>query len=76
MRTPINLPKIRRVVPGSGCPHCQGTTTQVDVRPNSLIWYCTRCDVYNETTPRGASLRSYRKEADQIINIALPEEQP
>lgn len=69
MRVSVDLERLKRAVLAGGCPHCKGVTPQVDSKKNSLIWYCAQCDVYHETTPRGVPLRSFRREADQIINL-------
>ncbi len=69
MRVPINLPKLKGAVPEVECPYCHSIVSQIDSTLNALVWYCTSCDVYHRTTDRGVSLGSYRKEAENIINL-------
>lgn len=69
MRKAIDLPKLKKVVPEMVCPYCRSVVSQVDTTQNALVWYCAACDVYHQTTSRGVSLGSYRKEAENIINL-------
>lgn len=73
VREAVDLPRLKRVAAPMGCPYCHGTVSQVDTTQNSLVWYCANCDIHHQTTPRGVLLRSYRKDAETIINIPLPE---
>lgn len=73
MRESIDLPRLKKAALGVICPVCKGAVSQTDTRQNSVIWYCSSCEVYYETTPRGVSLRSFRKEANQIINLPRQE---
>jgi len=73
MRVPVDITALRRATPNVACT-CGGPTTQVESRQTSVIWYCSRCDVYHEASPRGLVLRSFRKEADNIINLPAREE--
>lgn len=69
MRETVDLPRLKRAVPTIACPYCKSQVSQVSATQNALVWYCASCDVYHQTTPRGVSLGSYRKEAENIINL-------
>lgn len=73
-REAIDLPRLKKYTISMVCPQCHTTAVQVSTVANSLVWYCASCDVYHQTTTRGVPLRSYKKEAENIINIPLPEE--
>jgi ribosomal protein L37AE/L43A len=71
VREPVNIPALKRARARIfvNCPTCGKVSSQVDKRARSTIWYCSACNVYHEATDRGDVLRSFRKEADQIINL-------
>jgi len=41
------------------CIKCTDDQIKIDSRSRSIVWYCSKCDVYEETTIEGAHLRHY-----------------
>ena len=68
-RIHVDIGKLRRSTPSLKCFTCEGPLSQMDSRQHTNIWYCSKCDVFHEATEAGAKLRSFRKEASQIINL-------
>jgi len=69
VRVPIDISARKKVKLQIHCPACKRLTSQVETRTRSLIWYCSSCDVYHEVTPQGLILRSFKKQADIIVNL-------
>lgn len=68
-RRHVDIRSLKEVAPALKCSTCKQPMTQTGNRQRSVIWYCSRCDVFRETTVAGSELRSFKKEATQIINL-------
>lgn len=68
-RQHVDIRKLNEVISSLKCSTCEQPLAQVGSRPHSVIWFCSRCDVFRETTAGGSELRSYKKDPTQIINI-------
>jgi phage FluMu protein Com len=69
-RQHVDIHSLKETASSLRCPTCEQPLAQVGARHRSVTWYCARCDVFRETTVRGSELRVYKKEANQIINLA------
>jgi len=69
-RRHVDIHRLNEEAPALKCSTCEQPLVKTDTRPRSVIWYCSRCDVFHETTVGGSELRSFKKEASQIINLA------
>ena len=68
-RQHVDIRKLNEVASSLRCPTCEQPLAQVSANQHSVRWYCSRCDVFRETTVGGSELRSYKKDATQIINL-------
>lgn len=68
-RRHIDIRNLKEVVSSLKCPVHEQPLAQVDARQRSIVWYCSLCDVFYETTTGGSELRSFKKEVHQIINL-------
>lgn len=69
-RQHVDIRNLKEVASSLRCPACEQPLAQVGVGHRSVTWYCARCDVFRETTIGGSELRAYKKETNQIINLA------
>lgn len=68
-RIHIDIGKLRESASSLRCFTCGGPLSQIDSGRHTYTWYCSKCEVFHEATEAGAKLRSFRKEANQIINL-------
>ncbi len=68
-RQHVDIRKLNESVSLLKCPTCAQPLAQVSTQQHSVTWYCSRCAIFHETTVGGSALRSYKKEAHQIINL-------
>jgi len=63
MRQPIDIMSLRRKrYPNMmNCSVCSSSLVPIETRSNTVIWYCSNCDLYNEYTSTGTFLRSFKK---------------
>ena len=73
MRQSVNLKQLGRHEESIVCPTCKGPVSLVENRSVSVVWYCSRCDVYPESTARGVVLRTFKKDQNQVFNLKVGE---
>ena len=69
-RQHVDIRKLTEAVSSLKCPTCKQPQSQVGSGSHSVTWFCSRCNIFHETTVGGSELRSYKKEATQIINLS------
>lgn len=69
-RQHVDIGTLNEAVSSLKCSTCEQPLAQAGVKQRSVVWYCSRCDVFHETTVGGSELRSFKKEVNQIINLA------
>lgn len=69
-RQHIDIRSLKETASSLRCSTCEQPLAQVGTGHRSVTWYCARCDVFRETTAGGSELRVYKKEVNQIINLA------
>lgn len=68
-RVHVDIREVKEAVSSLKCVTCEQPLARVDAGQRSVVWYCSRCDVFHETTTGGAILRTFKKAANQIINL-------
>jgi transcription elongation factor Elf1 len=63
VRQPIDINKLRKerypnTIP---CAVCNTSLMPIETKSNTVVWYCSKCDLYNEYTSTGIFLRSFKK---------------
>lgn len=69
-RVHVDIRKVNEEVSSLKCDTCERSMARVNAGQRSVVWYCSRCDVFDETTVGGVSLRTFKKAANQIVNLA------
>jgi len=69
-RQHVDIRKLPQAVSSLRCSTCKQPLSQVGAGRHSVTWFCSQCNIFHETTVGGSELRSYKKEATQIINLS------
>lgn len=69
-RQHVDIRKLSEAVSSLKCKTCKQPLSQVGGGRHSVTWFCSRCNIFHETTAGGSELRSYKKEVTQIINLS------
>ena len=68
MRIPVDVTKRSENIVVI-CPVCKNSLPSTMTKPNTTIWFCSKCDVSYETTTSGIILRSFKNSDDITVNI-------
>lgn len=69
-RQHVDIRKLSEEVSSLRCSTCKQPLSHVGAGRHSVTWFCSQCNIFRETTAGGSELRSYKKEATQIINLS------
>jgi len=69
-RQHVDIRNLSEAASSLRCIVCEQPLAQVEAHQHSAVWYCSRCDIFRETTVGGSELRAFKKAAGQIINLA------
>ena len=64
MRQVVDITKLKRErFPNMiRCTVCNTDLSPVETRSNTVVWYCSKCSMYNEYTTTGIFLRPFKKQ--------------
>jgi ribosomal protein L37AE/L43A len=68
-RQHVDIRNLSEVASSLRCSVCKQPLAQVDTHHHSTVWYCSQCEVFRETTAGGSVLRTFKKDANQVVNL-------